>query len=181
MGSALQAVSRMIESLQAMPQGTLAIGAIGLRRPAAAGELPMIAISLARVRDAAVGVGGLASLERIGPDQWATTTGTGLRAELRIELWAGTAGDIATLTSAVLAHLDDQAAALRASGFLRLALSDLGPAHPAAAGTDAALVMPLAFAIDYEHLTTPPPGGEGIIRNVHVDLAGEVDETMDIH
>lgn len=180
MGSALQAVLKIIESLQAMPPGTLAIGAVGLRRPAAGAELPMIAVSLTGVRDAAVGIGGLTSLDRIGPDQWATTTGSGVRAELRIELWAGTSGEISTLTNAVLAHLEDQAATLRTAGFLRLALSDLGPAQPATAGTDAALLMPLAFGIRYEHLTTPPPGGEGIIRNVHVDLTGELDETMDI-
>jgi hypothetical protein len=181
MMAALQAVSKIVESLQAMPPGTLTIGAIGLRRPGAGGELPMIAVALTRAREAAVGLGGFVSLGRVGPDEWATTTGSGVAAELRIELWAGTAGDMATLISAVLAHLDEQAAALRSAGFLRLALSDLGPAHPATAGTDAALLMPLAFEIRYEHLTNPPPSGEGIIRNVHVDLTGEVDETMDIH
>ena len=181
MESALQAVLKIIESLQAMSPGTLAIGAIGLRRPGAASELPMIAVSLAGARDRAVGLGSLVALERIGPEQWATTSGAGVRAVLRIELWAGTAGDISTLTSAVLAHLENQANALRSTGFLRLALSDLGPAHPAMLGADAVLVMPLAFAVRYEHLTTPPAGDEGIIRNVHVDLTGELDETMDIH
>jgi hypothetical protein len=48
------------------------------------------------------------------------------------------------------------------------------------AGADAALMMPLVFATTFENLVTPPPGGEGTIKTVHVDLTGELDETMEI-
>ena len=70
--------------------------------------------------------------------------------------------------------------AVRTGGFSRSVAQSLGPAQPMLAGADAALMMPLVFATTFENLVTPPPGGEGTIKTVHVDLTGELDETMEI-
>ena len=62
-----------------------------------------------------------------------------------------------------------------------VSLAVLGPALPQRSGSVDAQLMPLAWTALFEHLVTPPPGGEGVIRTVHVDLTGETAERMDIH
>jgi hypothetical protein len=178
--SVLQAVLSFVQVLQGLPSGVIATDRIGMRRPASASELPMIAVSLAAVRESPVGIGRHVALARVGPEAWATTSGSRCTGELHAELWAAGAAEISTLTSAVLDRLDAQASAARTGGFVDLSLRGLGPAQPAAAGAGAALMMPLVFDITFEHLQTPPPGGEGIIRTVHVDLTGEHAESLDV-
>ena len=176
----LQAVLGFVQVLQGLPASVIAGDRIGMRRPASPGELPMVAVSLAAVRESPVGIGGHVALSRIAPEEWATTSGSRCTGELHAELWADTATGVSSLTSAVLDRLDAQASALRAAGFVDLSLRGLGPAQPATAGSGAALMMPLVFETTFEHLRTPPPGGEGIIRTVHVDLTGEHAESMDV-
>jgi hypothetical protein len=178
--SALQAVLKFVQMLRGLPSSTIASERIFMRRPANASELPMIAVSMMAARESPVGIGHHVDLSIIAPDQWATTTGTRAQGELHAELWAASATEALTLASAALARIDDQRLAMRTGGFLDLSLKTLGPAQPMLAGTDAALMMPLVFETTFENLVTPPPGGEGIIKTVHVDLDGELDETMEI-
>lgn len=166
--------------LRGLPPGVIAGERIFMRRPANAAELPMIAVSMQASRESPVGIGRHVDLSLIAPDEWATTTGTRAKGELHAELWAATGTDALTLASAALARIDDQAVAMRAGGFLDLSLKTLGPAQPMLAGTDAAVMMPLVFETTFENLVTPPPGGEGTIKTVHVDLTGELDESMEI-
>jgi len=178
--SALQAVLKFVQMLRGLPSGVIAADRIFLTRPAKAADLPMIAVSMAAARESPVGIGCHVDLREAAPAEWATTNGTRARGELHAELWTGSATEAMTLANAVLARIDDRAAALRADGFLDLSITTLGPAQPMLAGADAALMMPLVFATTFENLVTPPPGGEGTIKTVHVDLTGEIGETMDI-
>lgn len=178
--SALQAVLKLVQTLRGLPSSVIAAERIFLTRPAKAADLPMIAISMAAARESPVGIGRHVDLSETAPEEWATTTGTRAKGELHAELWVASATEAMTLANAVLARIDDQAAAMRAGGFLDLSVTTLGPAQPMLAGTDAALMMPLVFATTFENLVTPPPGGEGTIKTVHVDLTGEIGETMDI-
>jgi hypothetical protein len=178
--AALEAGSRFVAMLQGLPASTIAPDRIGLGRPAAASELPMIAVSIADARELPVGVGSLVRLAEIAPEQWATTTGRGVECEIRLELWAADATTVSTLTQAVVTRVESQAAALREAGFLKLSLRGFGPAQHLPLGNDPAKMMPLAYAARFESLVTPEPGGEGVIRTVHVELPGEIGESTDI-
>jgi hypothetical protein len=181
--SALQAVSKFIQVLQGIPAAVIIPDHIGLRRPTGTADLPMIAVSIANARESPVGIGQHVALTRIGAEEWATTSGSRCTGELQAELWAANATAataISTMTSAVLGRLNEQAAALRIAGFVDLSLKSLGPAQPATVGPHGAFMMPLVFETTYEDLATPPPGGEGIIRTVHVGLTGELEESMEI-
>ena len=179
--AALEAGSTFVAMLQGMPAGTIAPSRIGLGRPASNAELPMIAVSIARARESAIGIGDLVQLSRTPPENWAQTTGSRVVCDIGVELWAASAAEISTLTSAVVTRVQTQAGALRDSGFQALSLTSFGPAQPRPAGADLAKMMPLTFAATFEHLVTPPPSGEGVIKTVHVDLVGEIGETTDIH
>jgi hypothetical protein len=179
--AALQAVAAFIEMLRGLPASTVQAERVGLGRPAGAAELPAIVVSLGLARETGIGLGNLVHLAEVEPGSWAATTGSRVKGELRLELWAADAAGIATLTSAVLDRARAQAMALRAGGFLGLSLSLLGPAQPVRAGLADAQMMPLAYAADFEHLVTPPTGDAGVIRTVHVDLVGEIGESTDIH
>jgi hypothetical protein len=174
--SALQAVLKFVQVLRGLPPGVIAAERIFLQRPARAAELPTIAVSMTAASESPVGIGHHVDLSEIAPDEWATTTGTRAKGELHAEVWAASATEALTLMSAILQRLDDQAAAMRALGFLGLSIKTLGPAQPLPAGTDAALMMPLVFETTFENLVTPPPGGEGVIKTVHVDITGDLDE-----
>lgn len=178
--SALQAVMKFVQMLQGPPAAVIAADRIGLARPRAEGELPTITVAVTDARESPVGIGRHVALTRVAPEEWSQTTGSRCRGELRVEVWAATAAEITTITDAVLTRVGQRAAALRLDGFADVSLRSLGPAQPSTAGADAAQVMPLAFEITYEDLVTPPPGGEGILRTVHVDLAGEIDETLEV-
>lgn len=179
--ASLQAVAAFIEVLRELPAATIAPERIGLGRPGAAGELPAIVVSMADAYESTIGLGNVVQLAEVEPANWVATTGRRVRGQLRVELWAADAAAIAQLTSAVLEHAQLQASALRAAGFAGLSLTVLGPAQPMRSGSVDAQMMPLAYAAVFEHLVTPPPGGEGVIRTVHVDLTGETAERMDIH
>jgi hypothetical protein len=178
--AALSAVRKFVEMLRGLPAALIAPERIGLRRPAAGTDLPMIAVALARAREGPAGLGGFVSLTQVAPEEWASTTGSRCQGELRAEIWAASAAAVEELTEAVLQRLASQAGALRAGGFVDLSLSGLGPAQPEALGQAAALSMALTFDATFEDLVTPPPGGEGVIRNVHVEVTGELAESLDI-
>ena len=178
--SALQAVLKFVQILRGLPPGVIAGERIFMQRPARAAELPMIAVSMTDVRESPVGIGNHVHLGEIAPDEWATTTGTRAMGALHAEVWAANANEALTLVSAVLQRVHEEAAAMRGLGFLDLSIQTLGPAQPMPAGTDAALMMPLVFETTFENVVTPPPGGEGVIKTVHVELTGELDETLDI-
>jgi len=178
--AALEAGSSFVAMLKGLPAGTVAADRIGLGRPATASELPMIAVAIADAREFPVGIGSLVQLAQITPGQWATTTGLGVDCEIRVEIWAADAASISSLTNVVVARVQAQAAALRDAGFLKLSLRSFGPAENPPLGNDPAKMMPLSYAARFESLVTPAPSGEGVIRTVHVELPGEIGETMDI-
>lgn len=178
--ASLQAIEAFIGMLAGLPPAALPAGRIGLARPADTSALPCIVVSVARARESVVGLGRLVQLAQPEPGRWATTSGSRMRGELQLELWGVDAAAVTSLADAVLARTSAQANALRSAGFIDLSLTSLGPAQPLRAGAADAQMLPLVFAAVFEHLVTPPPGGEGVISTVHVDLLGEVDESMDI-
>lgn len=175
-----RAIEAFIGMLAGLPPAALPAGRIGLARPAGAAALPCIVVSIARARESVVGLGRLVQLEQPEPGRWATTSGSRVRGELQLELWAADAAAVTSLAEVVLERIGAQANALRSAGFVDLSLTSVGPAQPSRAGAADAQMLPLVFAAVFEHLVTPPPSGEGVIATVHVDLLGEVDESMDI-
>lgn len=178
--ASLQAIAAFIDMLTGLPTSVLPAGRVGLARPAAAADLPAVVVSLSDARESVVGLGRLVELAEVAPRTWATTSGTRVRGKLNVELWAAGAAAATTLADAVLGRTAAQALALRGAGFIDLSLTSLGPAMPARAGSADAQMLPLVFAAVFEHLVTPPPGGEGVISTVHVDLVGEIGDSMDI-
>ena len=73
----------------------------------------------------------------------------------------------------------DGAAAVRGRGYLDLSMA-IGPRAADGGRGRRRADGPLVFATNFENLTTPPPGGEETIETVHVNLTGEIGETIDI-
>jgi len=178
--AALQALAAFAAVLRGLPVATIAPGHIGLARPGAAGDLPAIVLALSDAHESTIGLGNLVQVSEVEPMRWASASGQRVKGQLGVELWAVDAAAVAALNDAVHEHLATQAAALRSAGYIGLSLKTLGPAQPQRSGNVDALMLPLAYAAVFEHHVSPAPGGEGVIRTVHVDLVGGLAESMDI-
>ena len=150
--SASKAIRDIITLLQTIPAAVISQDRIARSDPAAAADLPLIAVSLGPVKTNSIGIGGLVVLAFDGA-QWNTTTGTRLAGRLQIEIWAADAAKMAQLTDAVLTLLANSTAALNSSGFVMFETESIRPVQAATLpDTSVALHTTLEFSVTHEDI-----------------------------
>ena len=181
---AWEALQSLITMLKTLPAGVVPGDHIGLRRPSVAADLPRIAVSVAAVQDLLAGIGGVVGSRQVSNTAWVSDTGLRTTGSFAIELWAADETTLGNLATAVFGVLEDVSVAATA-GFDTLSVSSAGPidlaplsgAHPPGA---AALRLPAGCGFSFEAVTPVQTGPDGIIKQVHVDVTGDVNEAMDL-
>jgi hypothetical protein len=167
---------RLTEVLAAAPGPVLPSGSIAPRRPASAGELPAIAISVEASRADELGLGRLLRGSELLPD------GTRMREDLlgerfvgTVELtaWAADATAADRLSRAAAAKLSSARATLRERGFAVLrptALHAMERQPPAPAGSPfTPWSQRLAYRFAFDLVEGGIVAGGGVIRRVDVE------------
>jgi hypothetical protein len=177
---------RLAEVLSAQPSPVLPAASVAARRPAAAGDLPAVALSVAVERSDQLGLGRLVLASEQLPD------GSRVREDLRgllvagmvtCEAWAGHSGAAAQLSRAVDLKFRTEQAALRERGFAVLRPSSLEAAE--AGRHDAGVAAPFnAWRQEtaYRFVLEWTEGGEltagGRIQRIDVDLVEQEGESL---
>src|SRR4051794_10096444 len=127
--TAWQAVGSLISLLgSAAPAGH-----VSARRPAAAADLPGVAVAVEDAQDIGAGLGGLVETRKLSDTAWSSVTASRCSGTFAVELWAQDAAAVNALAEAVMAKLAPGADTL-AAGFLRLSVQSLGPIEVAPLG-----------------------------------------------
>ena len=178
--------TRLAEVLSGQPAPVLPAASIGPRRPAAAGDLPLVALAVAVERSDQLGLGRLVRASEQLPD------GSRVREDLRgllvvgtvtCEAWAGQSGPTAQLLRAIDLKVRSQQGALRERGFVVLRPISLEALE--AARHDAGVAAPFNAwrqQLAYRFVLEWIEGGEltagGRIERIDVDLVEQEGESF---
>ena len=179
---AWRALSAFVDLLKAVPPDIVASDHVGLRRPGEDQDLPCIAASVAGVEETLVGIGGLAGSRRLDEGEWEETTGKAASGVLSVEIWAD-AEDKVTQVADALTQVLEEAGNLVDNGFVGLRARSIGPMARAGLGTEGSLTalrLPLEWSFIYEDVRTERSGPGGIIRQIHVQIDEEFQESMEL-
>ena len=163
------------QSLIALLEGTAPH--VSARRPAAAGDLPGVAVSVTEATDVGSGLGSLVETRKLSDTAWSSITASRCTGVFGVELWAADADAVNALADAVIEKL------VAGEAFLRLNVQSLGPIDVAPlgfAGASTALRLPLGVAFVHETPLTEDTGPGGIVKTVHVEMSDDFLEVMDI-
>jgi hypothetical protein len=169
--------------LETMPTTVVPADHIGARRPSATADLPSVVVAATEVRDTLAGIGGVVATTRLSQTAWTSTSATRSSGLFALELWAGDDAAIGQLAEEAFQALEGPPESLSAAGFLRLAVTSVGPIEQAAlgvTGSDTALRLPIGCSFAFEAVTPEDIGPDGIIKHVHVEMKDEFDEVMDL-
>ena len=177
--SAWQAVQELTALLQGLPPGAVPASHVGLRRPGTAGDLPAVVVSATDVEETQAGVGGIVGSRPLDETRWSSTNARRSAGTFGVELWAGDADGLGTLSDAVF-DLIDGTGEVVAHGFLRLTVRSVGPGETRPLGAATAIALPVTLAFAFEAVVDEDTGPHGIIRHVHVDMTDTFHEAMDL-
>ena len=176
--SANTAIRSFITILGALPAGVIDPNRIGQSGPGGATDLPRIAVSLERVKESGIGIGGAVGLAFDGA-QWITTTGTRASGLLRLEIWTAGATGMTQIADAVLTLLAGSGATLFTSGFVRFETETLRSAEAVSLGDlSAAIHRTLEFSVLHEDIATLTTGPGGVIKEIDVGINGQLNEKL---
>lgn len=181
--AAWSALLEVVQILKLIPAGVVAASHIGLARPSKAADLPAIVAVVNEIKESTIGIGGLASNERIDADHWRDVSGSRATGTMLLEIWAATPEKVIEVADAVFQRMKDAATDLREKGFIRFDHREVRPIEESRLGLDEAgraFKMAVGFAIIYEEIKTDTVGPGGIIKRVHVEINDSFQEEMDI-
>ena len=172
-------------TLSASAPATLSVAATAmldtLRRylPAWVDGLPSPSVSMVRLTERAVGLGGIRSVDVNGPLGSVTRRGLRLDAVARFQVWASDVNSADQAISDLNMLILSDRTNLSAEGFLRLALDDTPlsridgpPDGPWRANAD--------YHVLYEYDYEDTDGAESLIARIPVEIDGEFNESMNI-
>ena len=180
---AWKAVQDFVGILKLIPASVLPQSHIGVGLPVKEADLPALVVAISEVKEMATGLGGLVSLEKVAGEQWKEVLGSMSSGLLMIEVWAATAEKILELTNAVFQHLETSKAKVSGAGFLKFANQEVRPIEEVKLGSSdsKALRMAIGFSIIYEEVKSSTTGPGGNIKEIHVDIHDQFDESLNIH
>ncbi len=173
-----EVVTRLAQVLSASPDPVLPAASIGPHRPAAAGDLPILALSVTVEHGGQLGLARLVRGSQLldgGSRVREDFVGLLLSGTVGFEAWANRADATVQISRAVEAKLGAAEPALRERGFALLRPSVLEPADAVAreGGAGApfrAWRQHLACAFVFEWIEGGEETGGGLIERVEVDL-----------
>lgn len=178
--AASTAIQSFITILSTLPAAVIQPDQIGQLNPAAAGDLPRIAVSFAQVKEGGIGIGGTVGLAFDG-SQWITSTGTSASGVLQVEIWAAAIAQMTQIADAVLALLAGSATTLFNSGFVRFETQTLRAAETVLlSDSTPAFHRVLEFSVVHEEVATLATGPGGTIQEIDVGINGQLNETLTI-
>jgi hypothetical protein len=167
---------RLVEVLAGAPDPVLPSAGIAARRPATAGDLPSISISVAAGRTEELGFGRLlrgSELLADGAQMREDMLGERLGGTLDLTVWAADASQVDRLARATANKLRGSRQALRERGFATLrpaGLESMERLVPAPAGPPfTPWFQRLAYRFVFELVEGGIVGGGGVIRRVDVE------------
>jgi len=178
--AAWQAVLSLIEVLKTIPVSVIPPDHIGVRRPTRRTDLPAIVVSMGEVAESPIGIGGWVGVGQAAPGQWGEATGSKAAGVIAVEVWTTVTQGVTPVADALFAALAAGQTSLRGAGFVKFGNRTIKPVDAATVANQAALMMGIEYAVTYEEVKAATTGPGGIIQQVHVDVAGEFDEQMDI-
>src|SRR3954447_11249199 len=163
-----------VQSLISLLEVTAPAGHVSARRPAAATDLPGVAVAVSEASDSGSGLGSLVETRKLSDTVWSSITASRCTGVFAFELWAADANAVNALADAVMDKL------VASGAFLRLSVQSLGPIDLAPLGAGTALKLPLGVAFVHETPLSEGTGPGGIVKTVHVELSDDFHEVMDI-
>lgn len=180
-GSVLEEiVTRILATLRKIDASVIASEHIGIRQPHAAGDSPLIAVSVADLAVTSVGIGELIGSVRDDADRVSEVRGSRASGVLQLEVWAQQLEKVEELSMAISRVLEVARAGLKKQGFLGLQVSSLGAVQERKISDGVALLRVLQFRVIFEYQDAREIHPEELINTIRVNIDSELDERMEI-
>jgi hypothetical protein len=176
-------VDKLVEALAASPDGVLAAGSMGARRPASAADLPLVAIGFNTDAVSGTGLGRYVGSRGSGT-QPQPVFGDMYSGLLTTEVWGTTSAQVGEVARRLQRRLTVGQAELRARGFAKVEPASLAPMenllYTTATGSPFAVwKQVLSFRLTFASAEVIVPT-EGIISRIDIDLPQQGDESFSV-
>jgi hypothetical protein len=173
-----QAIKRIIETIQKIPQNIVPPDHIGTKKPVSENSLPTIVISAKDIKESSSGIGNFIGIQKDDRDRVFEIKGSRVSGIFQINIWDLSASKVDEILTAINEIITANKNDLKRDGFLYLSL--IGETYPSKLSTDP-LKEAVIRTIDYQGIfefVDREICREGTIKEIKVNLDGFFSEKV---
>lgn len=178
-----QAIKKVIETLQKIPQNIIQSSHIGTKWPASKTDLPTIVVSVKNIKELSPGIGNFIGFQREDAEHVSEIKGSKISGLFQINIWDMSADKIDEITTSAIEIISSKKLELEKEGFLYLSLDSFGEIAPSKIATGTlknAMTRLLEYQVVYELINKEIYGPGGVIKEIHATIDEVFDEKMTI-
>lgn len=176
-----QAIKKIIETLQKIPQNIIHPDHIGTKWPVSKTDLPTIVVSVKNIKELSPGIGNFIGFQREDAEHVSEIKGSKIRGLFQINIWDMSTDKIDEITTVAIEIISSKKLELEKEGFLHISLDSFGEIIPSKITTDTlkdTMTRLLEYQVVYELINKEIHGPERIIKEVHATIDEVFDEKM---
>lgn len=174
-----QAINKIVETLQKIPQNIIPPGHIGVKHPMSQDALPTIVISVKNIKESSSGIGNFIGIQKGDVDRISEIKGSKISGIFQIKIWDLSADKIDEITTSIIEIITANKIGLRRDGFLNLSLVDeICPSKLSADPPKEAMVRLIEYKGMFEFINRNISCPEEVIKEVHVRIDDVFNENV---
>lgn len=176
-----QAIKKIIETLQNIPQNIIPSNHVGMKSPIAKNDLPTVVISVKNIKELSPGIGNFIGIQKEDTDRVSEIKGSKISGVFQVNIWDLSPDRIDEITTAIIEIITTKKIDLEKDGFLYLSLDSFGEIAPSKLPTGPlkdAMTRLIEYQLIFELINRETFGPEGIIKEIHANIDDTIDEKM---
>lgn len=174
-----QAINRIAETLQKIPQNIIPPGHIGVKRPISEEDLPIVVISVKNIIESSSGIGNFIGIQKEDTGRVSEIRGSKISGVFQIRIWDLSVDKVDEITTAIIETITADKTGLRKDGFLDLFL--VGEIYSSKLSADPpkeAMVRLIEYKGMFEFVNRETFDPEEVIKEIHVHIDDVFDESV---
>jgi len=177
---ALESLDKLITILKKIPNEIILPEHIGTKMPKVVDDLPSIVVSIKKITESPIGIGGIISSEKIEENVIKEIKGFKAVAIYQMDIWVNSPQKIEEITNTMMEILFKNKNELRKKGFVSLSIKSIGEIESKKIGRKDAWRKKVTYSGTYEMMVSETMGPEGIIKKICVDINSQFRESTEI-